>query len=410
MQKINVITWASLLICSMYDDILIVDCLTTKNLLAHKLGISSKLLYNATIIYSLGFLIGTTFWNVLIKCFSVKYLFRISQVILLLASISLIFSNSLTQVFVVRLVQGIMSSCAIVCLIPLIKKTFTPENFDRFIMFNSIVFYVVESIVPLVKSYLNSISIKYSIGFIVAIIILSLYTFFIRIKDINEKKNAIEAIRDTVSNYVDILMSPLVILLGISAITEGVSEALINALQGIIENVWPHFPNRVFSISLSFVSAILSISIHIISYFGAKSEKNTSNNLFNWSSSSLKVDRKIIMIVSEFTLILLLATGVMLNIKSYIIFILFLTMILIALAIIQYSILKILYNVYSNAACVVSILAIIETLGSIIIQISSSFLQDFNNIHYVFAYSFICFIVIVFLIFYFRFLTKKLVR
>jgi MFS family permease len=382
--------WVSVIFSSIYDDILLSTYLTTREFLSQHLTISQYELYYSATIYSIGFLIGGLFWNILSKKYSVKKLLFLSQFMVLVSTLGFFICTSAIQIFVIRFLQGVFANGAFICINILVKHNFKQNDFNRYLALNTLFAYVAEAIMPLISGVLNqTFDFRASIAFLSFIILISMYTIRLDFKDIENKQSFRSATKYTLTSYWYLMKSELCLLLIIAGIAEGVIDLLFNLLGGMISNVSAGSSNQLLTVSLSIISVCSSILVNLISYLMPDKEDNSENGngKFNWSIFRRGSNDKAILYFTVEVVVIVLTTSCVLQFSGhYVGLITYTVCIAGGLCIVNYIVAKTLYSVYYSSGCIASSLSFFETLISAVIQGISLFATRLEDNRYIYLY------------------------
>jgi len=361
----HLFSWVALLLSSAYDDIMIVNYISNKNVISLHLGTGIENLYHTGTFYSLGFLIGVIGWNLVIHCFSNKRLLNLIQVLLLLSIIAIFFIKNIALLFFVNFIQGLLISGTLLLVYTLVRYNFNQSHFERFIMLSSSLVYLTEACIPLVNLYLRDRPIPY-IVLIFAMFLISQYTAFIRFKDppkaVGLKVNAYSLY----TKFINTLNSKFVLLFIMCAICEGLNDTLLNLVEGILDKI--NCPSTIVYYFLSGISIASSLAIYIISTFVLARKPNHGTNSilqkFDFMSNMLK-----------FLLCLLIPITLLPSANLYAPALFYVSLFLVGSAGIHYLCLYILHAVYKDSSLVVSILLTLETVASIFFKVTCLYLR-----------------------------------
>jgi len=397
----NNFRWISVIFSSIYDDILLSTYLTTREFLSRHLTISEYDLYYSATIYSIGFLIGGLFWNILSKKYSVKKLLFISQFMVLVSTLGFFVSTSANQIFIIRFLQGLFANGAFICINILVRHNLKQGEFNKYLAMHTLFTYIAEAVMPLISGFLNkTFNFRASIAFLVFIILVSMYTAKLDLKDLNNKESFKSATKYTLKSYWYLMRSELCLLVIIAGIAEGVIDLLFNLLGGMIGKVSSGNSNQLLTLSLSIISVSSSILVNLISYLIPDKDEpdNNSNVKFNWLALKNGVNDQRILNFTIKTVIIILATNCVLNLSSnYIGLILYGITIAGGMCIINYMATKMLYSVYYSAGCIASSLSFFETLCSALIQGISLFATRLEENRLIYLYCIVYLLIIWFL-------------
>lgn len=389
--------WISIVCSSIYDDIILSNYLTIKEFLCAHLQIAEKEIYHSATVYALGFLLGGVFWNVVTKCRSVKRTLILCQVSLLASTILFLLSSTLTEVFTIRFMQGLFASGAFISINVLVKHNFRQNDFNRFLALTTLFPYIAEAVMPIINGVLNrNYGFRASIVLLIVILVVSMYTMFLDLKDVHTSCTVRVACIETVSSYVGIIKSRLLIILIIAGLTEGLVDLLFNVLDEMIRNIAPEASNQLLTISISTISIFSSLCTNIVPYFTNASDDSKRDNLshFDWSNVHNDKDRKILYFLIEVALLALISSSIKQFSSHYYSFMFYLILVISTLCVVNYISIKIMYSVYYSSGCVASSLSLSETFMSTGIQGISSFAARVKDNRLIFLYCIFYFILI----------------
>ena len=230
------------------------------------------------------------------------------------------------------------------------------------------------------------------VGIFIFVFTLTLYNLFINFDEATPRQSVKKAFKEMTTGYFKIIHSPLVLLLIITGITEGLTDTVLDLMEGVIQNIWPMLPSHTAILNLSIISVSLFACVHISSYFGAVIKP--SDKTFNWDLKLITSDINFILKLIEMTCYLLFIASIFSKWVNYVCFLLCMILMLGTLAVTNYYMVKLLYSIYSSAEHVVSSVAILENFSIVFIKFISSFVQNSENVYSVFIYCLVYFFLI----------------
>jgi MFS family permease len=338
-----------------------------KEAISDQIKVTEEHVYHILSIYLLGIWIGSVFWNVISKCFSIKKVMIFCQINLMISVMGVLYVDSVKFLLFLRFLNGFFVTGGYICINTLMKNSVRHNQFNRFLATSIFLTCIAEGLIIKLSDAIIS---RY--GFIpipIFLITLLLVGLIVPLsseyKDLKEGYSLAKATKETWLSYKNIINSKLLLVLICVGLSEGSVDLIISFVKPILKNIDPNITNPQISTALMIVSIASSIYLSITSYLSKEKGVQSDNELFNWKILIINSDKKHVFLIILVGIVVLLSA---IYVKNWILMVFIMSVVSSLFYVLGYFGSKMLYSCYQSPGCVASSILSFQAFFSMLAQ------------------------------------------